>query len=172
MRAVAVDTVPAAPQVSDVESPRPEAGEVLVRVSSASVNGFDLSVAAGYVQGMMEHRFPLVLGKDFAGTVAELGEGVEGFAVGDAVFGVVMKPVLQVGTLAQYTTVPAAYGLAHIPGGCRCGTPGRSAWPVPPPSTAWTPQRSPRATRSWCPARPAVWALWPTCPLAWMSPRP
>jgi len=117
MRAVAVDTVPASPQVSDVEAPRPEAGEVLVEVASASVNGFDLSVAAGYLQGMMEHRFPLVLGKDFAGTITELGEGVEGFAVGDQVFGVVMKPVLQMGTLAQYATVPAAYGLARIPAG-------------------------------------------------------
>jgi len=117
VRAVAVESVPATPQVSDVQAPRPEAGEVLVQVASASVNGFDLSVAAGYVQGMMEHRFPLVLGKDFAGTITELGEGVEGFAVGDQVFGVVMKPVLQVGTLAQYATVPAAYGLARIPQG-------------------------------------------------------
>lgn len=117
MRAVAVQTVPATPQVSDVQAPRPEAGEVLVQVASASVNGFDLSVAAGYVQGMMEHRFPLVLGKDFAGTITELGEGVEGFAVGDRVFGVVMKPVLQVGTLAQYATVPAGYGLARMPEG-------------------------------------------------------
>jgi NADPH:quinone reductase-like Zn-dependent oxidoreductase len=90
---------------------------VLVAVASASVNGFDLSVAAGHVQGMMEHRFPLVLGKDFAGTIAELGEGVEGFAVGDQVFGVVMKPVLEAGTLAQFATVPAAYGLARIPEG-------------------------------------------------------
>ncbi|KDU94019.1 NADP-dependent oxidoreductase [Amycolatopsis mediterranei] len=117
MRAVAVDTVPANPQLSDVEAPRPEAGEVLVEVTSASVNGFDLSVAAGHVQGMLEHRFPLVRGKDFAGTVTELGEGVEGFAVGDQVFGVVMKPVLQAGTLAQFVTVPAAHGLARIPAG-------------------------------------------------------
>jgi NADPH:quinone reductase-like Zn-dependent oxidoreductase len=117
MRAIALDTVPANPQVSDVEAPRPEVGEVLVEVASASVNGFDLSVAAGHVQGMMEHRFPLVLGKDFAGTITELGEGVDGFAIGDQVFGVVMKPVLQAGTLAQYVTVPAAYGLVRIPAG-------------------------------------------------------
>ncbi|MFI0367049.1 NADP-dependent oxidoreductase [Actinomadura sp. 1N219] len=117
MRAVAVESVPATPQVGDVEAPRPEAGEVLVEVASASVNGFDLSVAAGYVREMMEHRFPLVLGKDFAGTVAGLGEGVDGFAVGDRVFGVVMKPVLQVGSLAKYATVPAAYGIVHVPEG-------------------------------------------------------
>src|SRR5690606_31534886 len=56
-------------------------------------------------------------GKDFAGTVAEVGEGVTGFAAGDQVFGVVMTPVLQAGTLAQYAAVPAGYGLARIPEG-------------------------------------------------------
>ena len=40
---------------------------------------------------MLEHRFPLVVGKDFAGTIEALGAGVYGFAVGDAVFGVVMQ---------------------------------------------------------------------------------
>ncbi|REE99373.1 NADP-dependent oxidoreductase [Thermomonospora umbrina] len=117
MRAVVVDSVPAVPKVGEVEAPRPEAGEVLVEVASASVNGFDVSVAAGRVRQMMEHRFPLVLGKDFAGTVTGLGEGAVGFAVGDRVFGVVMKTVLQDGSLAQYVTVPAAYGIARIPDG-------------------------------------------------------
>src|SRR5690606_40808036 len=87
------------------------------RVAAASVTGFDVAVAAGYVRATMEHRFPLVLGKDFAGTSAEVGEGVAGFAVGDRVFGVVMTPVLQAGTLAQYAAVPAGYGLARIPEG-------------------------------------------------------
>jgi len=37
------------------------------------VNGFDLAVAAGYLEGMMEHRYPVVLGKDFAGVVEAIG---------------------------------------------------------------------------------------------------
>jgi NADPH:quinone reductase-like Zn-dependent oxidoreductase len=81
------------------------------------VNGFDTSITAGRLQGMMEHRFPLVVGKDFAGTVAALGEGVTGFAVGDVVFGVEMKPYLGVGALAEYVTVSASYGVAHLPDG-------------------------------------------------------
>ncbi|ROO87975.1 NADPH:quinone reductase-like Zn-dependent oxidoreductase [Actinocorallia herbida] len=117
MRALAVESVPASPQVREVDAPRPAAGEVLVAVASASVNGFDAATAAGYLQGAMEHRYPLVLGKDFAGTITGLGEGVKGFSVGDRVFGVVMKPVLEVGSLAQYVTVPAAYGIARIPQG-------------------------------------------------------
>lgn len=103
--------------MTEVDTPRPAAGELLVRVVSSSVNGFDAATAAGYLQGMMEHRFPLVVGKDFAGTVEALGEGVEGFAVGDSVFGVVMKPFLGAGSLAEYVTVSATHGVAHVPDG-------------------------------------------------------
>lgn len=119
MRAVTLESVPSAPAVNDVDAPRPAAGELLVKVAAASVNGIDLATAAGYTQAFMEHRFPLVLGQDFAGIVEELGEGVEGFAVGDAVFGVVMKPYLGAGSLAQYVTVPAGHGVAHIPAGVK-----------------------------------------------------
>ncbi|RVX40802.1 NADPH:quinone reductase-like Zn-dependent oxidoreductase [Nonomuraea polychroma] len=117
MRAVTLAQVPGTPEVTEVEAPRPEAGELLVRVQASSVNGFDLGTAAGYLQGMMEHRFPLIPGKDFAGTVEAVGDGVEGFAVGDAVFGVVTKPHLGTGSMAQYVAVPAAIGLARRPEG-------------------------------------------------------
>jgi len=121
MRAVVLNEVPAAPVVSEVSPPLPEAGELLVKVAVSSVNGFDAATAAGYLQGMMEHRFPLVVGKDFAGAVEAVGEGAEGFAVGDAVFGVVMKPFLGTGSLAEYVTVPAGYGVAHVPEGLSLG---------------------------------------------------
>lgn len=103
--------------MTELETPRPEAGELLVKVAASSLNGIDAATAAGYLQGMMEHRFPLVVGKDFAGTVEALGEGVDGFAVGDTVFGVVAKPYLGTGSLAQYVTVPAAHGVVHVPEG-------------------------------------------------------
>ncbi len=117
MRAVTLNEVPSAPAVAEAETPRPEAGEVLVKVAVSSVNGFDLSVLGGHLQGMMEHRFPLVVGMDFAGTVEALGEGVDGFAVGDAVFGVAMKPYLGGGALAEYVAVNAGYGVTHVPEG-------------------------------------------------------
>src|SRR5207249_8338369 len=101
----------------EIPAPAPAEGEILVRVVSSSINGFDLSTAAGRLQGMMEHRFPVVLGKDFAGTVEAVGDGVEGYAVGDPVFGVVMKPFLGDGSLAEFVTVPAGYGLARVPAG-------------------------------------------------------
>ena len=127
MRALTLESVPSTPAVTEVDSPRPQAGELLVKVAAASLNGIDIATAAGYTQAFMEHRFPLVLGQDFAGTVEALGEGVDGFAVGDAVFGVVLKPFLGAGSLAQYVTVPAGHGVARIPEGLAVGDAGALA---------------------------------------------
>lgn len=115
MRAFALTGFGAAPEIIDVAMPEPAEGEVRVRVHAASVNGFDLSVAKGRLEGMMEHRFPVVLGKDFAGTVDAVGPGVSGYTVGDRVFGVVTKPYLGDGSFAECVTVPAAVGLAKLP---------------------------------------------------------
>ena len=115
MRAFALTAFDSAPEVRDLDLPEPGEGEVRVRVRAASVNGFDLSVAGGHLQGMMEHRFPVVLGKDFAGTVDAVGAGVTGYAPGDRVFGVVTKPFLGDGSFGEFVTVPVAVGLAHLP---------------------------------------------------------
>jgi len=117
VRAVVVTEQGAEPALTEVPTPEPAAGEVLVRVQASSVNGFDLAVAAGHVAGMMEHRYPLVLGKDFAGTVAAVGDGVTGFAVGDPVFGVVTKAFLGDGGFGEYVTVSEQIGIAALPAG-------------------------------------------------------
>jgi NADPH:quinone reductase-like Zn-dependent oxidoreductase len=90
MKVFALQEFDQAPEVTEVDRPDPGAGEVRVRVRAASLNGFDLSVANSYLKGMMEHRFPVVLGKDFAGEVDAIGPEVDRFQVGDRVFGVVM----------------------------------------------------------------------------------
>ena len=93
MKAFVLPVFDAQPTVADIPKPQAEPGDLLVRLRVASVNGFDGAMAGGYLKGMMEYDFPVVLGKDFAGTVEALGEGVTGFAVGDRVFGVVLQPV-------------------------------------------------------------------------------
>lgn len=70
-----------------VTTPAPEAGRVLVKVHAASVNQIDWKRASGRLGDGMLPEFPWVPGMDFAGTVAEVGDGVEGFAEGDRVFG-------------------------------------------------------------------------------------
>jgi NADPH:quinone reductase-like Zn-dependent oxidoreductase len=115
MRAIAVAEQGSAPALLQLSEPVPAEGEILVKVAASSLNGFDVAVASGYLVGMMDHVYPVVIGKDFAGTVEALGEGVAGLALGDPVFGVLMKPVLGDGTLAELATVTAGFGVAKIP---------------------------------------------------------
>jgi NADPH:quinone reductase-like Zn-dependent oxidoreductase len=69
----------------DLPDPLAAAGEVVVDVVAASVNGADWKVRSGqYSQAM----FPLVPGRDFSGLVAAADAGVDDLKVGDAVFGV------------------------------------------------------------------------------------
>jgi NADPH:quinone reductase-like Zn-dependent oxidoreductase len=124
MRAIAIDDFGAPPTLTDLPEPEPGPGEVLVRVRASSLNGFDAAVAAGMTKGAMEHRFPVVLGKDFAGTVEALGDGASRFAVGDTVFGVVMKPVLGDGAFGEHVTVGEQYGITWVPDGLDLATAG------------------------------------------------
>ncbi len=74
-------------QYGDVEDPVAGAGQVLVDVHAASVNGADWKVRSGSYAPIT--KFPYVAGRDFSGTVAVLGDGVKDLKVGDPVFGVV-----------------------------------------------------------------------------------
>jgi len=117
MRAFVVESADSQPTVTEVPDPTPGPGEILVRVAFSSLNGFDLSVASGRLQGMMEHRFPVVLGKDFAGTVEAVGESVTRFAPGDAVLGVVTKAHLGDGGFGELLVVHEGDFVTAVPGG-------------------------------------------------------
>jgi NADPH:quinone reductase-like Zn-dependent oxidoreductase len=104
MRAFALDEFGHPGSIHNLPDPEPAGNEVLVRVAAASVNAFDTFVVQGLLKGGMDHRFPLVPCGDFAGTVAALGAGVHGLAVGDPVFGVTGKMVMGEGTLAELAT--------------------------------------------------------------------
>jgi len=69
----------------DLPDPVAAPGQVVVDVVAASINGADWRVRAGFYA---EAKFPLVLGRDFSGTVVTLGAGVDDLKIGDAVFGV------------------------------------------------------------------------------------
>lgn len=72
---------------------------------------------------MTRHRFPVVLGRDFVGTVEAAGPGVPSLRPGDAVFGVVAKDVLGDGEFGDY--VPASEArTARIPDGLDLATAG------------------------------------------------
>lgn len=83
MRAVVVDQ-PGGPEVlvlKDVPAPEPGPGRLLVDVAAAGLNFIDTYQRGG----MYPVPMPAVLGLEGAGRVAAVGDGVEGFAVGDRV---------------------------------------------------------------------------------------
>ena len=108
---------------SEIVSPRE--GEVRLDVAFCGLCGTDVHIAHGH----MDHRVrvPQVIGHEMSGTVAELGAGVDSFAVGDTV---VVRP------LDTRGETPADKGVSHI---CRelrflgIDTPGafQSSWTVP-----------------------------------------
>ena len=109
MRALHVPAAGEQPQVSDVPTPTVTEGTVLIRVKAAGLNPIDNAIAAGMLAAMMPHDYPVILGRDAAGIVREVGEGVDHVKVGDEVFGhVLLAPPIQAGTLAEYALLPAA----------------------------------------------------------------
>ncbi|HYI75909.1 MAG TPA: zinc-binding dehydrogenase [Gaiellaceae bacterium] len=83
MKAVRIheDGGPDVLRYEDVEDPTPGAGEILVSLRAAGLNHLDVWVR----KGLPSVPKPRILGADGAGIVSALGEGVEGFAIGDRV---------------------------------------------------------------------------------------
>ncbi|WP_406346164.1 NADP-dependent oxidoreductase [Streptomyces sp. NBC_00648] len=108
MKAIALESYGAADDLRLVELPDPKVapGEVLVRVKAAGVNPVDWKLAAGYLDPIMEVRFPLISGWDVSGVVERVGLDATEFAVGDEVFGYVRKDWAQNGTYAELVAAP------------------------------------------------------------------
>lgn len=95
--------------------PRPIAGkgQLLIRVHAAGVNPLDTKIASG--KGAHARQpLPAVLGMDLAGTVAEVGDDVEGFSRADEVFGMAAGIGGIQGAIAEYVVVDAQL-VAHKP---------------------------------------------------------
>lgn len=109
----------------EIETPKAGAGEVVIRVKATGICGSDVP----RVLTNAAHFYPIILGHEFSGIVAELGEGVTGFEVGDYVTAAPLKPCMecedcrkgnyslckhykfigssQFGSFADYVAVPA-----------------------------------------------------------------
>ena len=109
-------------QIREVPRPVPKPGEVLVAVEAAPVTTGDARVRGADVPagfgpmirlacGLRRPRSP-ILGMEFAGHVAALGNGVTSFAVGDPVFG-----IAGAGTHAEYVAVEADGRILRRPDG-------------------------------------------------------
>lgn len=87
--------------VADVPAPpAPGPGQLRITVAACGICGSDLSMskdphrfvdvaaAAGYPLATFDNARPVVLGHEYAGTIAEIGPGVTDFAIGDRVAGI------------------------------------------------------------------------------------
>jgi NADPH2:quinone reductase len=106
MLAAVAESAQAPLAVRQIDRPVPGQGQVLVRVYAAGVNPLDTKIAAG-AGAHARQALPAVLGLDLAGTVVELGEAVEGFTVGQEVFGMPGGIGGAQGTMAEYIAVDA-----------------------------------------------------------------
>ncbi len=124
MRAVVAGGPAAGPTLVDTVEPLVGPGDIRVKVHSASLNGFDLALAAGYLVDVLPHGYPVTLGRDFAGIVDQLGEGVRDFALGDEVFGVVPVQPLHAGSFAEFLVLSQLHQAALVPPGLDLATAG------------------------------------------------
>jgi NADPH:quinone reductase len=118
MKAFVLEDFDSEPRLLDnLPEPEPGNGELLVQVRDSSVNPVDNAIAGGALRGRAEYRFPVIIGRDYAGVVERLGPGVGSFAVGDEVFGFLLHadPDVNNGSWAEKAVVPAKGGIAHKP---------------------------------------------------------
>jgi NADPH:quinone reductase-like Zn-dependent oxidoreductase len=94
----------------EVPIPIAGAGEVLVKLSSTSINPIDYKIRRGEMKDIMPLQLPTILGYDLAGQVVALGEGVAGVKVDAFVLGLADH------TYAEYVSCKAV-GLSPIPDG-------------------------------------------------------
>ena len=75
-------------QYEEAPRPKPQAGEVLIRVHAAGVNPIDRKIRAGYLKDFFSVKFPLIFGWEVPGTVEKVGPSAPTFKKGDEVFAV------------------------------------------------------------------------------------
>ncbi|HEY1640971.1 MAG TPA: NADP-dependent oxidoreductase [Streptosporangiaceae bacterium] len=122
MRAVIVREFggPEALEIAEVPVPEPGRGQVRITVAAAAVQPVDVATRAGAMNALGEGvlgSWPQTgIGWDVAGTVDAAGEGVTGFAAGDAVIGLRDRLDQPTGTYADQIVLDAA-DVALVPAG-------------------------------------------------------
>ena len=94
----------------EIDRPEPGAGQVRLRVAASAFSAADNGMRAGFLP--IPLALPHVPGYDVSGTIDAIGEGVDGFAIGDEVIG--FLPMGEDGGAAEYVVAPADV-LVHAP---------------------------------------------------------
>ncbi len=100
-------------RIVDIEVPKPGKGEVRIRVRAIGLNRAELMFRSGrYIE---QPKFPASLGYEAAGEIELIGEGVEGFAVGDAVSVAPAFSMNDYGLYGELVLAPAYAVIKHPP---------------------------------------------------------
>jgi NADPH:quinone reductase-like Zn-dependent oxidoreductase len=104
-------------QVEDVPDPEPAPGHVRIKIDVCALNHVDVDIREGISR--FDITFPHILGLELVGHIDRLGEGVDGFQVGDRVMpyllgGEVFIGVAGPGGFADYVTAPTQQ-LVRVP---------------------------------------------------------
>ncbi len=115
MKAVAVKTFNAIPQLQDLQEPVVKDGHLKIKIAAAGLNPFDWKTIDGILKDHMPHVFPLIIGADMAGVVVETGAGVTRFKTGDKVYGQVLHAPVGEGSYAEFVVVPETVPISKAP---------------------------------------------------------
>lgn len=128
MKAITLDAFDTPPRLrDDLLAPTPAPNEVLVRMHASSVNPVDNAIATGLLRQMaVEYQFPVILGRDYAGVVEQVGAEVTQYTVGDEVFGFLLhaNPTVHEGSWAEFIVVPQDMFIGPAPQGVDLATAG------------------------------------------------
>ncbi len=91
-------------EIKDLLQPKPGPNEVLIRVRAAGVNPADWKLREGMLGARPGEAFPIVLGWECAGEVAETGAAVKRFKKGDQV--IAIPDIRKLGSFAEYAVAP------------------------------------------------------------------
>jgi len=100
-------------KIDEVNVPSPGPGEVRIAVKALGLNRAESMFRSG--QYLEQPKLPARLGYEAAGTVEALGQGVQGFKVGDAVSTIPAFSQNQYGVYGDTATVPASAVAKHPP---------------------------------------------------------
>ncbi|MEU0911095.1 NADP-dependent oxidoreductase [Streptomyces althioticus] len=115
--------------IEDVPEPHAGPGEIRIRVAAASVNPVDWKLRSGEVRAFFPVEFPAIPGRDAAGVVDEVGQGVSQVTVGDEVFGLggIFGATAEYAVLSAWAAVPEQWPMEQAAGaGLAVATAGRA----------------------------------------------
>jgi alcohol dehydrogenase len=90
-------------QIIEMPTPKISGDEILIRIAAASVNPVDFKIREGGLKAILKYQFPLKLGNDLSGTIAEVGKNITQYVPGQKIYARVNKK--RIGTFAEFIAV-------------------------------------------------------------------